>query len=244
MPFNDELRIVSPPSMATLAAEGIREQIVSGVLRPGERLREVPLSEELGVSRPPLREALQMLAQEGIVDLLPRRGAKVRGLTVQDAYEIVTLRRSLERFALALALPVRDAAALRPLAEALQTLEDHAAAGLEERAVADTMNFHVVLVDLGGHALLGDTYRRLTARIRMCMNANRRFRADSESLQARAQRHRELFDAIRSGDSDVVRALIEDDASLSFLPALSNSLPLATPAATQWYRKAIASLSG
>lgn len=232
-------RPVHARSVAALAADGVRERIVSGHLRPGERLPEESLAESLGVSRPPLREALQQLAQEGLVELVPRRGAIVATLTVQDAYEIVTLRRSLEALAVDLALPVRDGATLDGLEQALETMEDDARFGREDTATDNTMRFHMALVDLAGHALLSDTYRRLSSRVRMCMNINRRVRAASESLTARTARHRELLDAVRRSDRPAVLASLQDDAAVSFVAALSASLPQASLAARTWYGRVV-----
>lgn len=226
-------------SVSALAAEGVRERIVSGQLRPGERLREETLAEALGVSRPPLREALQLLAQEGLVRLVPRRGAVVASLTVQDAYEIVTLRRSLENLALDLAVPVGDPTALVGLEKALGVMEEHAAQERQDSAVDDSMAFHLALVDLAGHELLSDTYRRLSSRVRMCMNLNRRIRAADESLTTRAARHRRILDAVRDGDHPAVRGALHDDAALSFVAALATSLPQASEAARAWYDEVV-----
>src|SRR3981081_4790077 len=91
-----------------MAAETIREMVLSGELRPGERLVEELLAEELGIARPPLREALRVLEQEGLVLSLPRRGVIVTPLSAQDVYEIFTLRTTYERMAIELGVPCKD----------------------------------------------------------------------------------------------------------------------------------------
>lgn len=87
------------PSNVTRAAQMIRAKILSGEYRPGARLRERELSETLGVSRIPVREALVRLAADGLVEVSPRRGAAVRSLTLVDVNELFDLRLSLEVFA-------------------------------------------------------------------------------------------------------------------------------------------------
>ena len=70
-------RIEAPPSMSALAAEALRQMVLTGELRPGDRVIENRLTEELGVSRPPLREAMRVLEQEGLIVQTPRKGAVV-----------------------------------------------------------------------------------------------------------------------------------------------------------------------
>ena len=86
---------IDAPSLVLLAAEAIRKMILSGALAPGDRLIEERLTEELGISRPPLREALRLLQHEGLIETRPRRGSTVTILTDQDVYEILTLRSAL-----------------------------------------------------------------------------------------------------------------------------------------------------
>ena len=68
---------IDAPSLVHLAADAIRKMVLSGELAPGERLIEERLTEELGISRPPLREALRLLQQDGLIETRPRRGSVV-----------------------------------------------------------------------------------------------------------------------------------------------------------------------
>ena len=85
-------------------AETIREYILKGVLKPGERLTEPRLSDILGISRTPIREALRILEMDGFVTLIPRRGAVVTELTDKDVDEIFILKIRLESLAAKLAV--------------------------------------------------------------------------------------------------------------------------------------------
>ena len=81
----------------------IKDGILSGRLRPGERLLENQLAEELGVSRTPIREALRMLEIENLVDLIPRKGAQVREMSEKDIKDVLEIRKVLEELAAGLA---------------------------------------------------------------------------------------------------------------------------------------------
>ena len=101
-------RISAPPSLSALAAEALREMVLSGDLQPGDRVIENRLTEELGISRPPLREAMRVLEQEGLIVQTPRKGAVVAPVTPHDIYEIVSLREEIEQIAVRLGVPVRS----------------------------------------------------------------------------------------------------------------------------------------
>lgn len=94
----------------------LMEAIISGQLPPGERLMEVQLAEEMGVSRTPVREAIRRLELEGFVVMIPRKGAYVAGLSVKDIVNIFEIRTSLEQLAVSLA-------AERMTEDELETLE-------------------------------------------------------------------------------------------------------------------------
>ncbi|MCW2277013.1 GntR family transcriptional regulator [Heliophilum fasciatum] len=83
--------------------EHLREAIIAGVLKPGERLMEIQLAEELGVSRTPVREAIRKLELEGFVVMVPRKGAYVAGVSVKDITDVFELRAALEALAAGLA---------------------------------------------------------------------------------------------------------------------------------------------
>jgi DNA-binding GntR family transcriptional regulator len=79
--------------------ESLREAIIQGRLRPGERLMEIQLAEEMGVSRTPVREAIRKLELEGFVVMVPRKGAYVAGISVKDIVDIFEVRAALEGLA-------------------------------------------------------------------------------------------------------------------------------------------------
>ena len=82
----------------------LRESILHGELKPGERLIEVTLAEKLGVSRTPVREAIHKLEQEGLVNMVPRRGAQVASISEKNVHDVLEVRKALERLAASLAV--------------------------------------------------------------------------------------------------------------------------------------------
>lgn len=87
-------------SNVELVADALREAIVNGWLPPGERIKEIPLAEQLGVSRGPIREALRLLEHDGLLTIVPNRGAIVPTPTAADVLEVYALRASLGSLAL------------------------------------------------------------------------------------------------------------------------------------------------
>lgn len=95
----------------------IREAIIMGELKPGQRLMEVHLAEKMGVSRTPVREAIRKLELEGLVEMIPRRGAHVADLSVKEIMDVLEVRASLDSLATGLA-------ALRITEEELRSLKN------------------------------------------------------------------------------------------------------------------------
>ncbi len=98
------IRLDSYKPLREVVAETLREAIVNGALKPGERLMEIQLAEELGVSRTPVREAIRKLELEGFVVMIPRRGTYVADLSIKDINEVFEIRTALDVLAAGLAV--------------------------------------------------------------------------------------------------------------------------------------------
>jgi DNA-binding GntR family transcriptional regulator len=234
-------RVGDPPSIVALATDGLRALILNGTLAPGERVVETRVAELLTVSRPPLREAMKVLENEGLIQSIPRRGAIVTPMTLHDVYEIITLRATLEEMAVRIGIPTPAAGRLDRLHEALALMEANAAAGTEATATEDSYRFHLALVALSGHRRLEDAYRSMALQLQMYLNLNRRARAGRESLTDRAARHRALYNSVVAGDVDAVLEELKGDASLSFVREFGATLPAGSPAAQAWLDGILAS---
>jgi DNA-binding GntR family transcriptional regulator len=233
--MSDDTQIVSQPSLVELAANAIRKLILSGELRPGDRVIENQLTARLGISRPPLREALRILEHQGLIRQLPRRGVVVTPLTLHDVYEIFTLRRQLEKMAVDLAIPVEDPRLLTPVHTALAAMDraaaDNDASALSEHAFA----FHVAIVGLSGHRRLVDTYRSLQMQMLQCMALNREARKlQGEDLAADVDRHRRLVTAVESGDRARVHDEVAHHGDLTFISTLADILEPGSAIAQAW----------
>jgi DNA-binding GntR family transcriptional regulator len=134
--------------------EAIRDEIVSGVLRPGDRLGEVELAKRMGTSQGPVREALARLRSQGLVDAYPHRGTFVAELTIEEARDVYETRALIERRALALALPLlrEDDYALLELD--IEAMKRAARAKDMVQLVAADMGFHRRVVAASGSPTL------------------------------------------------------------------------------------------
>jgi len=160
---------VSTPLKRDRAAQALREAILRGDLRPGEHLVEARLARELGISQTPVREALALLAREGLVVQSDHRGVIVSGMDRDELEEVTTLRALLEGYA-AQRIAARDGdRGLGVLAEPLGAIRAAAAAN-DVVAIAEAdSRFHEALMAASGHRLLAEMAATLQARMRLAM---------------------------------------------------------------------------
>ena len=165
-----------PPSLVEVLADELRRRILEGAYAPGERIPEERVTAELGVSRPPVREAMRLLQQEGLLTAIPRRGVIVTPLTADDVREIYALRHALETLAVELALPLHDGARLAPLRSVVENMERATKAGRRSELPVLNLRFHQALARLPGNKRLAHAYDEIAAQLQMCMAINLRFR--------------------------------------------------------------------
>lgn len=211
--------LINHSGLVDLAAEALRALILSGELAPGQRVTEIPLAARLGISRPPLREALRILQSEGLLTALPRRGMVVTPLSDQDVWEVMTLRAALERTALELALPLMEPERLLPCKQALAAMQS--AASAKDRAAMTTASyqFHFAVVGLAQHKRLTSIYRSLMLQVQLCMamNVRARERTMGESLRGNVERHRRLLALIEAGECDAVLRELNEHGDRTFM---------------------------
>lgn len=218
-------RLVAPTIQEQLVKE-LRRLILSGELRPGERLIEERLTEEFGVSRPPLREALRVLQRDGLIKTMPRRGSVVMPLTADDVREIYSLRWALERLAIELSVPVTNDSALQPLRDALDAMTTAAESGDPEKLLQANWEFHLTLCGLPRHHRLLQAYESLMLQLQLCMALNLKFRKELYGDPAETvTRHRRLVELIEAGDRSAVLAELQHHGDRSFMNRLETLLP-------------------
>lgn len=208
------MRTVSDHNIAEQVTDELRAAIHSGELAPGDRLVERKLAERLGVSHIPVREALTRLAEERLVTREPRRGARVAALTAQDLEEIASLRIVLEQF-MAIRVQERwtDASAqrLRQIIDAMEAAE----VGDMTEVLRQDRAFHEALADLSEHRFLTEISAQLRGRITGFITAANAALPPAEQAE-HVRSHREIMDAIASGDPDAARTVIAEHVRRAF----------------------------
>lgn len=226
--------IVGPPSLVELAAATLRRMIVGGDLLCGQRIVENRLTGQLGISRPPLREALRVLEREGLVRQVPRKGVIVTPLTLHDIYEICTLRAEFERLAIRLGVPVTDPARRARCHQALQDMTTAARSSDRPAYLERSFEFHVSVVGLSGHARLEEAYRSLQLQLMLSMALNRRAREEHETLDGDVARHSHLLEIIDTGDPVAVLDELATHGDRSFLDGIEDKVDGHTEVALAW----------
>jgi len=173
------------------------EAIMSGQLPPGERLMEVQLAEEIGVSRTPVREAIRRLELEGFVVMIPRKGAYVAGLSIKDVTSIFEIRSALESLAVRLGAERITEEGLAVLDENLVEFDKNYEEGDTERYFKLDIAFHQALYKFSGNERLVQMMGNLTEQI----NRYRRVSmSDAVIRQHTIHEHRKIVEALRSHD--------------------------------------------
>lgn len=190
---------VNYPSLAGEVAQRLRDAILEGRFADGERIVERDLAEQLGVSRGPIRDALKRLEHEGLVELLPRRGARVATLTPEDAAEVLAVRAALEPLAVRALLERGDPGLLEPLSECLERLRVASEASDWPALVSLDMEFHeLVFRQAGGRSLLR-VWDALRIPLLQTFRIHREFYDFGSTIY---ERHRKLYEQLASGDVD------------------------------------------
>lgn len=201
-----DLKPVPRKSTAALIADQLREAIMYGSLAPGDQLGESELANRLGVSRGPLREAMQRLVQEGLLRSERHRGLFVIELTPQDVRDIYTARLAVERCACELVMRGNRGEALVRLTAALNRLIEAAKSG-DRGAMSDAdQRFHRTLVSSSGNSRLERMAQTLLVETRMCLTVMQDVYPEPAEL---VEEHQKLVDAIADGDEELLLHLIE-----------------------------------
>ncbi|MFE4258327.1 GntR family transcriptional regulator [Streptomyces sp. NPDC056883] len=179
------------------------ELITTRALQPGQHLVESELAGHLGVSRQPVREALQRLSTEGWVDLRPAQGAFVHEPTEEEADQLLTVRTLLEAEAARLAAAHAGAEAVAALEELCAQGERAVAADDVDTAVATNARLHAKIMELAGNAVLAELAGQVDRRVRWYYTPVARQRGHQSWVE-----HRRLIAAIADGDGQAATAIM------------------------------------
>lgn len=197
-------------------ADQLRRAIVTGRLRPGAALVETALAEQLNVSRAPIREAVQILENDGLVETVAYKGKRVKPLTIREVVETCEMRTVFEVTAVRRILA--QGTSVDTLWQPCQAMAEAAAAGDREALVAADETFHRMLIALSGHALLMQLWAGLYLRIHQIMS----LRNDRDvNLVDIAANHPPIVRALAARDGALAERLIGEHthALASFDPA-------------------------
>ncbi len=189
-------------SLGKQVADQLRRAILTAHHKPGERLVEDRLSEEMGVSRVPIREALRALAAEGLVDVLPRRGASVAAISPAVARDLVEVRATLEGLNARLAARHREPLIVAELDAVLAEGNAAARSGSVDELARLNGAFHDKLAQAGRNTILWNIMRTLRERTSLVFAVNTARRAADDWDE-----HSRILAAVIDGDEELAAML-------------------------------------
>jgi len=181
----------------------IVERILDGVYGPGDRIVEIRVAEEFGVSQAPVREALRELELLRLVVSEPFRGARVREVSARDLAEIYPVRAALEEVAAHAAAPV-FAGNVEPLTVELEGMRAAAGRGDVHDFIAHDVAFHRLIVEASGNDTLQDLWRSLHVDLRTTITLIKHV----EDLAEAAEAHVPVLEALETGDAELAASVL------------------------------------
>jgi GntR family transcriptional regulator, gluconate operon transcriptional repressor len=200
------MKTISPRLLSTEVASVLRQEILTGELKAGERLVESSIASTLGVSRGPVREAFKLLRAEGLIGEEPNRGAFVISLTEVDVREIYDLRAALEGRAARLLARRHDGSDAAILKALVDTIVKAALSGNAGTTYAADLVFHTRLMELTGNRRLLESFNRTVPVLRALIPLDE---FSYQSLPDIAEEHLPLVRAIEAGAEDEAARLAE-----------------------------------
>lgn len=225
----------------------LRESILSCVFSPGDRLDIKALAAQLGVSGTPVKEAINRLAAEGLVEIHPRSGTFVAEISPDAVAETFRIRRALERLAAETLIERLTPELLQRFTQLVVELErpikDKAARVAHERA---NSALHALIIEASGNRRLHEIYNSLNAHLTIARVHSRR-RPDARRLEQERKEHRAILDAIQARDAaQLINALDEhirraadallEDVSARRRTTIDNDRPAARPGRPERFR--------
>ena len=211
----NRLKTLERKSTSDRISDELRQMIIEGALLPGEQLGEARIAEQLGVSRAPVREALQQLVQQKLLVATRNKGVTVVTFSASDVWEIYDARCAIESHA-ALRIvdggPGSQARATDRLRNALGGLRTAVKRGDHREISTADLDFHMALVAAAGNSRLVDAYAILSAQSLTCIN---RLEIAIPSGEEILDEHEVLIDALTTGERDAIVKAITDHLTVA-----------------------------
>ncbi len=191
--------------------ETIRDAILKGTLKPGERVSEPDLAERFGISRTPIREAFRQLESEGYLQVVPRKGAVVASLSERDIEEFYAIKIILEGFAAKMAaenLTEKDIERLESINERLQKMADE---GDVKKFFRVHNEFHEVFIKAAGNDKLSEMINQLVMKFKRLRLASL---SQPGRMEGSVEEHRNMIRAFKNHDGDSADGLVRHAATI------------------------------
>ena len=212
------LRIDDVPTVRSMVAQKLRNAIMSGTFKPGQRLVERELCEMTGVSRPSIREALRLLEADGLVRTIPHRGPVVSTISLEEARQLYAARAVLEGFAGRECARVNDPAIVRRIGDALVKLKAATAASDFVATLEAKTEFYAAIITGCRNTFIERMLRPLHDRITLLritsMSQPKRINTSMREVTA-------IWRAIQSGDPDLAERCCVDHVKAAAVAALA-----------------------
>lgn len=196
-------------TVVDLARQHLEDSIIRGHLHPGQQIKEEDIASRLGISRPPVREALKILETEGLITRKPRRGVFVTEIKEKDIWEIYTIKIALYELSIHLAFDRLSEEVIKKLKNAIQQME-----GCMSKEPCDRIkyqkfheDFHHTIINITGNQRLKRIISILHNQVKRISYASL---SDKEHLRESCNYHRKIFEALKKGDKALAEKLTRE----------------------------------
>lgn len=204
----EALPVIAAEALTDRAAQSLRDAIVEGRLRPGQRLVEVRLASQMGVSRAPVREALRILEREGLVTSRPRRGVSVTVLSKHDVQEIYGLRSALECQAARNACKRITPPDVEELLSLIRAMKRAGSVDDRKLLARRDLAFHQKILEMSGNRRLLQAWLGIMTHVRLLQRHV--LTSEDASVRELARRHETIVNALRSSNPNTAERCMRD----------------------------------
>ena len=217
-----QLRIKTDLSATRLISEEVadilRENIIAGNINPGEKVNEYQVAKLLNISRPPIREAFRLLIAEGLITLVPRKGAFVSKLSIQEVKEIYEMKSMMESFAVRLAIPLLDEKEVSKLDSINNLMEERIKQNNFKAILRLNIEFHRKMINMSKNEKLIRFYESIVLPIRRYQRVGL---SAPTSWETSFKEHRNIVKAIKSKNIELAERLCREHTMRATLRVVS-----------------------
>lgn len=205
--MQDQLKAVANEylPLRDVVFQTLRQAILKGELEPGERLMEIQLAERLGVSRTPVREAIRKLELEGLVVMVPRKGAEVAGITEKNVRDVLEVRKALEELAVTLACQRMEESQFNQFDKQNHVFEEALKTGDLAEIAKQDIDFHEVIYLAAGNERLQQMLNNLQEQM---YRYRMEYIKDEQQRSKLVLEHLEIAEAIQTRDVERAKSAI------------------------------------